>query len=245
MGGWAPSRDRRILAGTIAALLAAVAPACSTTNAIDGPAPQGTAGPDAGDADSGPPDSGSQGTTLIGPDGGTVATPGIRMTIPPGALDHDVAVSIVPIASPVLRGGGSGVRDWPHLERSSRRRSRSRSRTRPPSSESAPATTFAVSTVVGNAWQPLASPALDPTSSTLSGTTMHLVALCARAPARPWHRGRRCPARGRRRRRGRHRDGPRRRGRRLQAPRSVSFASDVMPIFSERVHPRRACATGR
>jgi hypothetical protein len=38
----------------------------------------------------------------------------------------------------------------------------------------APAGTFAVSTVVGDAWRPLASPAIDPASSTLSGTTVHL-----------------------------------------------------------------------
>jgi len=109
----------------------------------------------------------------VGPGGGTLGIGAAAITIPPGALTADVPVSIAPIAAPVPGASGQVFEIEP-----------SGTQFNTPATVTfsyanydlagLPPSAFAVSTVVGGAWQALPGQTLDANAQTISATTMHL-----------------------------------------------------------------------
>jgi hypothetical protein len=118
-------------------------------------------------------DSGTSGSTAVGPSGGTMTGSGVSVTIPPGALDHAIDLSIAPIASPVAGSVGQAFDIGPTGTQFKVPVTIAFSYTAGELGGAA-ASTFAVSTVVGGTWQAIASQTVDTSGATISGTTMHL-----------------------------------------------------------------------
>ena len=109
----------------------------------------------------------------IGPLGGTLGIGGVSVAIPAGALDQEIVVSITPIAAPFPGSVGQAYEIGPTGTQFKLPIAIAFAYTLGQLGGQPPAG-FAVSTVAGNAWQALSSPALDPDALTISGTTMHL-----------------------------------------------------------------------
>jgi hypothetical protein len=110
---------------------------------------------------------------VIGPSGGTFGIAGVTITVPPGALDHDVSISISQISSAVSGALGQasdiGPSGTKFLQPAILRFNYTDDEL-----EGQPASAFAVSTVVGKAWVSVSAPATDPFAHTISGTISHL-----------------------------------------------------------------------
>ena len=114
-------------------------------------------------------------SALIGARGGVVSIPdhSLSVQIPPGALDGDLTITLTPIAPPIPGSvgqvydiGPTGTQfkipatlTFSYVDEELGGRSRD---------------AFAVSTVVGDAWQAVSPPLLDPDARTITGTTTHL-----------------------------------------------------------------------
>jgi hypothetical protein len=109
----------------------------------------------------------------IGPEGGTLGLSGVTVTIPPGALDRSIVLSITPIAAPVPGIIGQAYEIGPTGTTFKTPISivfayaGAELQGRPPSA-------FSVSTVVNHAWQAVSSPLIDSYVETIGGTTTHL-----------------------------------------------------------------------
>lgn len=169
------------LAVAVTGAVAVAAPGCSTSNDVAGRAEAGTSPPGAPSTPVVEPEGGvvpsgdaavpSEGT--IGPAGGTLGIGSATITIPPGALDHDVDVSLRPIAALLAGAYGEVVQIEPSGTVFAVPATVTLSYADRDLGGQAP-TAFAVATVAGNAWQPLASEVVDVDDLTISGVTMHL-----------------------------------------------------------------------
>jgi hypothetical protein len=109
----------------------------------------------------------------IGAGGGTFGIGSVVIEVPPGALDHDVTISIAPIAQPPAGAVGQAYEIGP-----------TGTQFRIPilltfsyddvDLDASPASALSVSTIVGGAWQAVSSPIMDPYAHTIGGTTTHL-----------------------------------------------------------------------
>jgi hypothetical protein len=112
--------------------------------------------------------------TLIGPSGGTLGIGAAAITIPSGALDGDVPVSITPIAPPV---GGVFLGQVFEIAPSGTQFHVPVTVTLSYANtdlEGLPPSAFAVSTLVDGVWQALPGQIQDANARTISGTTTHL-----------------------------------------------------------------------
>jgi hypothetical protein len=109
----------------------------------------------------------------IGANGGTFGVDGITVSVPPGALDHDITISITPIDPPVPGALGQAFEIGPTGTHFSQPILITFAYSDAQLDGSAP-TAYAVDTVVNGAWQPVSSPIVDPFTHTIAGTTTHL-----------------------------------------------------------------------
>jgi hypothetical protein len=109
----------------------------------------------------------------IGSNGGTFGVDGVSVTIPPGALDHDITLSITPIAAPIAGSIGQAFEIGPTGTQFMQPALITFGYTDAELNGSPPSA-FAVDTVVGGAWEPVSPPIVDPFTHTIAGTTMHL-----------------------------------------------------------------------
>ena len=109
----------------------------------------------------------------IGSNGGTFGIDGISVTIPPGALDHDITISITPIAAPAAGALGQAFEIGPTGTQFLQPVLITFSYTDAELDGSA-ASAYAVDTIVDGAWQPVSAPMVDPYTHTISGTSTHL-----------------------------------------------------------------------
>ena len=130
----------------------------TSTSTVDGAAGEAGAGPTIG---------------VIGPSGGTFGIAGVTITIPPGALDHDIAISISPISSPIPGSLGQAYEIGPSGTLFLQPVILTFGYTDEELSNEA-AGSFAVSTTVGKSWQSVSAPVTDPFAHTISGTISHL-----------------------------------------------------------------------
>jgi Concanavalin A-like lectin/glucanases superfamily len=110
---------------------------------------------------------------VIGPSGGTFGIDGVTITVPPGALDHEISISIQPISPPVDGALGQAY----EIEPSGTVFQQPAILTFPYTDDEldgASPEAFAVSTVTGDSWQNVSSPVTDPFAHTISGTIAHL-----------------------------------------------------------------------
>jgi hypothetical protein len=108
----------------------------------------------------------------IGSAGGTFGTGSLVVSVPPGAVDHDVTITIAPIDSPAPGAVGQAYEIGP-----------TGTQFRIPilvtlsyaavDAGVAPQA-LSVSTIVGGAWQAVSAPIFDPITATVGGTTTHL-----------------------------------------------------------------------
>jgi hypothetical protein len=111
--------------------------------------------------------------SVMGPGGGTLGIGAAAISVPPGALTANVPVSIVPIAAPVPGATGQAF----EIEPSGTLFNAPATVTFSYANDDLgglPPSAFAVSTVVGGAWQALPGQILDVNAQTISATTMHL-----------------------------------------------------------------------
>jgi hypothetical protein len=110
-------------------------------------------------------------TSPIGTQGGTLGIGDVSVIIPPGALDHEVVISIAPIDSPLPGSVGQAYELEPTGTQFSKPITVGFNYT---SSElGGNPGGFAVSTVSDGAWQAISSPAIDSYALVISGTTTH------------------------------------------------------------------------
>jgi hypothetical protein len=109
----------------------------------------------------------------IGARGGTLGIGAVTVTIPPGALDHDILLSITPISPPVTGAIGQAYEIGPTGTQFAQPISIVFAYAVAELGGRSP-TEFAVSSVVGNSWHATSPPVLDPFAQTIGGTTMHL-----------------------------------------------------------------------
>jgi hypothetical protein len=139
--------------------------------------------PPAGAPDSGvtEPSTGTSGVALdagviasfVGPAGGTLGIGALSVTVPPGALDHDLVLSITPIVAPIPGSIGPAYDIGPSGTQFNQPITIAFTYTNGELGGLSPGQ-LAVGTVVGNAWQPVSAPVVDPYAQTIAGTTTHL-----------------------------------------------------------------------
>jgi len=109
---------------------------------------------------------------MVGPLGGTFGTGAVSVSIPPGALEQPVMISITPDAmmpgsvGPSYEIGPTGTHFMEPVTIAFAY-TQSELGAYPPSA-------FAVATQVGGTWQAISQPAVDPYALKISGLTMHL-----------------------------------------------------------------------
>jgi hypothetical protein len=122
-------------------------------------------------------------TATIGATGGTVQGAGLSVTIPAGALDAQVAVTVTPIASPTAGAVGTAYEIGPTGTQFKSPVTIAFAYT-PGELGGRPPASFAVSTLVAGTWQAIGAPSVDVQALTIAGQTMHLspYALVAQTP---------------------------------------------------------------
>jgi hypothetical protein len=111
-------------------------------------------------------------TSPIGTLGGTLGIGNVSVSIPAGALDHEVVVTVAPIASPLPGSVGQAYDLGPTGTQFSKPVTVSFAYTSSELGGQSPSA-FAVNTVTDNAWQAVSSPSVDPYAQVISGTTTH------------------------------------------------------------------------